>query len=188
MKKLIYLVLPMIVCGELSAQQLGFQINVGVPHDEFKEKTDAVGVGGKINLLFPIAPDNPISIGGDLNYIIYGFNSQREDLRAEIRSGNTIIETIEIPLRIENTNSILGFHGMMRVDPFDGPVRPYLQGLFGFRYISTNTKIIDRSWNNRWSSEDDNVIVRRTNLEDFTFSYGFGGGLMFQINGNVYLD
>ena len=72
--------------------------------------------------------------------------------------------------------------------PTDG-IRPYFEGLFGFRYISTSTRIEERDdgfWNN--NDDDDNVLVRKTNLGDCVLSYGGGGGLQFKIGKDAYLD
>ena len=78
-------------------------------------------------------------------------------------------------------------HGMMRITAPIKAVRPYVEGLFGFRYIHTSTKIVDVDYN--WTDDgDDNVLLRKTNLDDWILSYGGGGGLQFQLKENMYLD
>lgn len=138
--------------------------------------------------LYPLGSD-VVTLGGQMDFMIYGLNAQDKTLSADITVGNTVIDQIIIPLRVINTNSIFGMHALMRITaPTDG-VRPYFEGLFGFRYISTSTRIEDASEDGFWSNdEDDNTIVRKTNLGDCVMSYGGGAGLQFEMKNNVYLD
>lgn len=170
------------------AQQAGMGIVVGIPMREFREATRAEGYGLNFTVLFPLGTE-VVTLGANLDYMIYGLNAKDENLYADITVGNTVIDRLYIPLRVITTNSIFGMHAMMRVTaPTDG-VRPYFEGLFGFRYISTSTRIEDRSEDRFWTQDqDDNIIVRRTNLGDFVLSYGGGGGLQFELGKNAYLD
>lgn len=170
------------------AQMGSFALSLGIPQNEFRENTDATGFGADLSFAIPFQKGLPISFGMDFNYLVYGTNSQDEDLIAEIRAGNTVIDELVIPLRISNTNSIFGTHAFLRAQaPFE-LVQPYVEGLVGFRYISTNTKIIDRSPDNRFSDDDSNVIVRKTVLDDWIFSYGYGGGFMIKVSSNFFID
>jgi opacity protein-like surface antigen len=57
------------------------------------------------------------------------------------------------------------------MQPRHGAVRPYVDGLIGFKYLYTNTTIeIDTE-----NSPSD------TNLSDVTLSYGVGGGVQVQL-------
>lgn len=169
----------------LSAQQAGFGLVFGIPRNEFREATKAEGYGFNLTALFPLGTE-VVNIGGSINYQIYGLRAQNKDLYADITSGGSVIGTIEIPLRVINTNSIFGMHGILRVTAPTDVVRPYMEGLVGFRYISTTTRIEDRD--DFWNDDEDNVLVRRTNLADWIFSYGGGGGIQFNIGEDVYLD
>jgi len=170
------------------SQQAGLGVVVGVPQNEFRLATEAEGYGFNLHALFPVGGTEVINFGGSLNYMIYGYNAQNKDLLAEIKVNEVVIDELLIPLRVTNINSIFGLHANMRVmAPTEG-VKPYFEGLFGFRYISTNTRITDRSDNNRWSDEDSDLIVRKTNLDAWVLSYGGGGGLQFAINDDMYLD
>jgi len=170
------------------AQWGSLSFSVGLPQNDFKENTDATGFGLDLSFGFPIK-NTPVSFGADLNYLVYGLNSMNQDLQANITtSSGAQIGSINVPLRITNTSSIFGFHGLMRVALPEGVVRPYAEGLLGFRYISTNTRITDRSNDRRWSDEDDDVIIRRTILDDWLFSYGYGGGIMFQAGSSIFID
>ena len=163
------------------AQQAGVGIVVGIPRNEFRLATEAEGYGLNLNFMFPIGSE-VINFGGDISYMIYGLNARNEDLFVGING----IPAFDIPLRIVNTNSIFGMHAIMRITAPTDNIRPYFEGLFGFRYISTTTRIEDRD--DFWGDDEDLVLVRRTNLDDFVLSYGGGGGIQFEIGDNVYLD
>jgi hypothetical protein len=80
-------------------------------------------------------------------------------------------------------------HAIMRITAPTDAVRPYFEGLFGFRYISTSTRVEDASDDGFWSNDDDDdVIVSKTNLGDCVMSYGGGAGLQFEMKRNVYMD
>ena len=168
------------------AQQFGIGVVVGVPQNEFRIATEAEGYGLNASIMGKLGT-RIVTFGANLNYMIYGRNDQDHDLTADITFGNTVIDRLVIPLRVINTNSIFGFHGHMRVTAPTKIIRPYIEGLLGFRYISTTTRIEDRD--NFWDDgDDDNVIIRRTNIDDWIFSYGGGGGLQFEIGNDIYLD
>ncbi len=185
MKKSILALTLLSTLFTLSAQQAGFGLVFGIPRNEFREATKAEGYGFDLTALFPVGGE-VINFGGSINYQIYGLNAQNKDLFAEITAGGSVIGTIEIPLRVVNTSSIFGMHGILRVTAPTEAVRPYMEGLVGFRYISTTTRIEDRD--DFWNDDEDNVLVRRTNLAHWIFSYGGGGGIQFNIGQDVYLD
>ncbi len=173
-----------------SAQIGSLGFSVGVPQNDFRENTDATGFGGDLSLAFPFQKGVPIYFGVDVNYMLYGRNARNEDLFASINDQNgTQLASINIPLRIINSNNLFGTHLFLRAQaPFDG-VQPYAEVLGGFRYISTNTKIRDRSPDNRWATEEDSdVIARVTVLDDWILSYGFGGGFFIKVAPGFYID
>ncbi len=175
-----------------SFSQMGsLALSIGIPQNSFRENTDATGIGFDLSFAFPFQKEIPIYLGADINYMVYGFNSQNLDLSADIVAQNgTVIASLPIPLRVVNTNSIFGTHAFIRaVAPFE-LIQPYAEALIGFRYISTNTKIEDRSDELRWARDPDesNLISRTTVLDDWIFSYGFGGGFLIKIGGNAFLN
>ena len=169
-------------------QTLSVGLAFGAPQNEFKENTDATGFGMDLAFAIPFQKGFPLSFGLDFNYLVYGSNSQREILSADIVANGTLIDRIEIPLRIVNTNSIFGTHALVRAQAPLEIVQPYIEGLVGFRYISTNTKILDESPDGRYSDDDDNIIVRKTVLDDWLFSYGYGGGFMINVAPKFFID
>ena len=187
MKRLLLAITFSTALASSYAQQLGLGFVVGVPRNEFRLATEAKGYGLNLTALFPLGTD-VVTFGGNINYQIYGYNSNDQNLNADITANGSVIDRLTIPLTITNTNSILGAHAIMRITAPTGAVRPYFEGLFGFRYISTTTKIEDEE--NFWKSndDDDNVLVKRTNLDDWILSYGGGGGLQIELSENMYLD
>ncbi|SNT20596.1 hypothetical protein SAMN05421640_2850 [Ekhidna lutea] len=189
MKKLITSLSIILISFSSYTQMGSLSLTFGLPQNEFRENTDATGFGGDLSLAFPFQKGVPIYLGGDINYMVYGLNSQDHDLTAEIVANGQVIDELIIPLTVTNTNSIFGTHLFMRaVAPFE-LIQPYAEGLIGFRYISTNTKIIDRSDDRRWADDDDSdVISRKTVLDDWIFSYGYGGGFLIKVGPSVFVD
>jgi hypothetical protein len=179
--------IAMLFVASLNAQerfQMGVQFVPGFPLGEFKKNVGQTGLGG--NLFFAYRfPDSWISIGAAINYLIYGIESREETLSANIP---------EMTVNVVTTNSLLTGHVFFRFQPQKGKVRPYLDGLVGFHYLSTDTSIRDRY---NWGGWDDEISSN--NYHDIAFSTGAGGGIMFCVfqkrkkggDGNavsVYLD
>lgn len=185
----ILLLCTLIVSETASAQGgVGLHFSLGFPYGEFKENTDAVGFGGNLDVLFPMQTETPLTFGFNIGYQVYGLNTQFERLTAQISVGSTVIDEIVMPLKIVTTNSIFGMHAMTRLKAPIPIVQPYIQGLAGFRYISTSTRIVDESEDHRYSSEDNHVIVRKTQLGDYIFSYGGGAGVLVEISQKTFID
>lgn len=162
--------------------------SMGLPQNEFRQNTDALGYGLDLTGGISFQEGVPLFFGLDINYMIYGYSRKNEELTAEIRANEVIIDELVIPLRLVNTSSIFGTHALIRAQaPFDN-VQPYIEGLIGFRYISTSSKILDRSDNRQYTSRESNVLVRETILDDWLFSYGYGGGMMVNLGSNIFLD
>lgn len=190
MKRIILLICAFFsfILAEAQMASLGFSL--GLPQNDFKKNTDATGFGGDLSLAFPFQKGTPVYLGLDLNYMIYGRNARNEDLFASVTAQDgTELARLDIPLRIVNTSSLFGTHAFIRgVIPLES-IQPYGEVLFGFRYMSTNTKILDRSPDGRWSGDaEDDVISRATVLDDWILSYGFGGGFLIKVAPSVFID
>jgi hypothetical protein len=152
-----------------SAQKLdvGIDFLTGLPQNEFRDKIRETGYGVSGHVGYFIG-DLPVMVGAELGYLRYGSETHREYLS----------ETIpEITVDVKTTNNILMFHGFARVQAQDGAVRPYVEGLFGFKYLFTRTSIQDN-----WYDE---TITSATNYDDLVGSRGFGAGVDFRLwNGN----
>jgi hypothetical protein len=140
-------------------RQAGFYFTTIVPRGEFSENVTNNGYGGGGQFLFRLA-GSPFLAGGDLGAVIYGSESRREPISSTIPN---------LQVRVRTTNNIFLAHFVLRAQPRTGPVRPYVDGLIGLKYLFTRTSISDLF--------DGETIASNTDLSDTTLSYGFGGGL-----------
>lgn len=184
MKKIYTSSICFLVSSLSFSQTASFAFSVGVPQNEFRKNTDAIGFGGDISIAFPFQKGTPISFGLDFNYLLYGYNSQDIESTNSFTSNGMLIGKSSSSLEVINTNNLFGTHAFVRAQAASlSYVQPYVEGLIGFRYISTRTKIRDN-----YSKEDDKVIVSKTVVDDWVFSYGYGGGLMIKLDSNLFID
>jgi hypothetical protein len=144
--------------------QAGVDFLTVLPRGEFKDniKNNGYGVGGHFLVRLK---QSPILVGIDLGGVVYGSETRKvtllpdvPEVRAEVTTGNNIFLT----------------HFLVRAQPRHGVVRPYADGLIGFKYLFTNTSI----------NIDSENSASETNLSDLTLSYGFGGGVQVRLNPN----
>ena len=136
---------------------------LGIPIDEFADNVDNVGFG--LNVTAGAGFNTlPFMIGLDLGYMIYGFERRSEPFSTTIP---------DVTVDVETTNNIVLGHLVFRIQPPQGTFQPYLEGLFGFKYLFTSTSVKSRF------SDDD--IASSTNFDDFASSYGAGAGFVFQL-------
>jgi hypothetical protein len=137
---------------------------IGSPQGDFSQKVDhtGIGIGGYFGVLIP---NSPVMIGGDLGFLIYGNEDRKEPFSTTIP---------DVTVDVETSNNIVLGHLLLRVQAPVGAIRPYADGLFGFNYLFTQTRIE----NEKGFNEE---IASSTNFDDFTLSYGFGGGLQIRV-------
>ncbi len=168
---------------------LGISGQVGVPINDFRDNTDAVGGGIRGNLLFAVAPKIPVYFGLDLGYMIYGSSRQDINENLEVRAGNAVVGNIPINLSVKTNNNLLNGYALLR---FKAPlpiVQPYIDGAVGFNYLYTRTKVTDETRDRLFSDPDGSrVISAQTQSNSFVFSYGGGGGVMIKLASNLKLD
>lgn len=153
-------------CASAAAQafQGGLDFMVGSPQREFRKNVDKVGFGIAGNVGF--APEGtPIMLGLEFGFMNYGSSSRREPFSTTIP---------DVFVDVSTTNNFILGHAILRVQPNAGVVRPYLQGMVGFNYLFTETKI-----------ENINVpgqeVASSNNLSDGAFSYGAGAGMLIWV-------
>jgi hypothetical protein len=144
--------------------QGGLDFMIGSPQGEFRKNVDRVGFGGTANAGY--APEGtPIMLGLEIGFMNYGSSSRRESFSTTIP---------DVFVDVSTTNNFIFGHAILRLQPNTGRLRPYLQGMVGFNYLFTETKI-----------ENINVpgqeVASSNNLSDGAFSYGGGAGLMFLV-------
>ena len=145
--------------------QTGINFSLGFPQGEFNRNADNTGLGCKFYFTYKL-PKVPIALGASVGILVYGSDSRDELLQSSIP---------EVTVDVKTRNYILMCHFLIRAQPLDGKIRPYLDGLIGFNHLWTETGIYDQ----RGGVFDE--IASSVNLSDFAFSYGVGGGLMIRL-------
>lgn len=137
---------------------------VGIPQGEFSDQLDQVGYGGNLFAGIGIA-GTPVVVGLDLGYLIYGYERRQEPFSSTIP---------DVTVDVATSNNIALGHFVLRLRAPRGVVQPYVDGLFGGKYLFTETRIE----NERWDGES---IAVSTNFDDWALSYGVGGGLNIRL-------
>ncbi|MBN2029425.1 hypothetical protein JW824_04205 [bacterium] len=150
------------VYGQASFQA-GGNFTLGFPQNEFKNNIDNIGYGGTGFFAYRF-PQSPLLVGASACFLVYGRETREEPFSLTIP---------DVFVDVTTTNSIIMGHLFLRLQPPRGSILPYLDGLFGFNYLSTRTTI-----ENQANNEE---VASSTNFDDITFSYGVGGGLMIRV-------
>lgn len=139
---------------------------VGVPLQSFRDNIDGVGYGGS---LFGGARfgNTPLVLGLDLGFLVYGRTVDTVPFSSTV-GPRVLVDVV-------TTNSIFQPHLVLRLQPADGLVRPYIDGLFGFKYLFTETRVRDDDF------DDDRDIASTTNFDDFALSGGVGAGFDLRV-------
>ncbi|MCB2205441.1 hypothetical protein KQI65_11895 [bacterium] len=168
---LVFAVFPALLTTHVQAQEFrlgqfqgGLDFLVALPQADFKDNTDDVGVGLTLDLGYVI-PDLPVIAGGTFGFASFGSETFNVPFSGTVQLVNVDLTT--------SNNLALG-HLFLRVQPQNGAFRPYFEGLAGFKYLWTESKVEDERF-------EDSEIAGSTNLDDIAFSYGAGGGIMFRV-------
>lgn len=141
--------------------QGSFSFLIGIPQGEFRDNVDNPGFGIDVFGGLGIGA-SPVVLGLDFGFLIYGRERRSEPFSTTIP---------DVTVDVETTNNIVQSHFVLRLQPPDGMVRPYVDGLVGFKYLFTETRIEQERF------VDEDPIARSTNFDDFALSYGIGGGV-----------
>lgn len=160
----------LLVCGFLQnapAQPLeaGASLVLGIPQSQFRRNVDGVG-GGLVGYLTYAPEQEPLSIGLQVTFINYGSQDTKDIIYGP---------TVPVFGKVTTTNNILSFHLAGRLQPNNGSLRPYLEGLLGWNHLFTRTAVTDE--------ETNESIQSNTDLNDNAFSYGGGGGMLIRLSG-----
>ncbi len=147
--------------------QAGLGFIVGSPQGELRNNIDGNGYGLGIEGF--VGPDrSPFSVGLNFGFMNYGHDERTEALSTTIP---------DLKVRVRNDNNIVHGNLVLRFQPVrTGWLRPYADGLVGFKYLYTSTSIENE---NSWGGEE---IASSTNFDDGALSYGVGGGLLFRVH------
>lgn len=144
----------------------------GIPMDAFRENLDAVGFGGGGIILLQLGR-LPVFAGLELSGMTYDSESQDYD----VNIGGFLRR-----YRLRTANNIFLIHGAVRFQPeVNFPIRPYFDGMIGFKNLYTRTTLTDR---------DADTTESDTDRRDWAFSYGGALGLQLAIfrNPGITLD
>jgi hypothetical protein len=144
--------------------QAGGHFVLGFPQDEFKQNVENTGLGGNFYFAYRF-PRSFLSAGISFGFLIYGSERREEPLSLTIP---------DLIVDVRTTNSILLCHLFLRLQPPQGRIRPYLDGLVGLNYLTTDTSIKERG---DW----DDGRISSNNFNDLALSYGMGGGVMVSL-------
>ncbi len=173
----VLLLFILVVPGTSLAQnfQGGANFVIGFPQGKFKDNIDRNGYGFIANIGY--APQiNPYMVGLEFAYLNYGSETRTEPF-------STTIPDVYVDVNTSN-NIVLGDF-FLRLQPNRGFFQPYIEGLIGFSYLFTETKIEN-------IGNGDEEVASSKNFDDFAFNYGAGGGVAFVVykaheNGNAGL-
>ncbi|MCY3772426.1 MAG: hypothetical protein OXG98_10465 [Gemmatimonadetes bacterium] len=143
----------------------GIGILGGFPTGEFGEnvKNPGIGLSGFAGYMIP---RTPAVIGLDLGYMIYGHERRTEQFSLTIP---------DVLVDVVTENNIFSMNAFLRLQTKSDPLRFYVEGVVGFHYLFTSTTIEELFG---FSGED---IASSTNLDDFAFTKGVGGGLLIEL-------
>lgn len=149
---------------------VGASLAVANPQYDFERISDnniyGLNIDGGYNM-------NAFMIGGNLTYLFRGSQNFEKALSTTQPGINTDVTT---------THSLLQLHLLGRLQYPNNFFIPYVDGLIGGSFFSTSTE--SKSQNN--TGNESNVIASTTNQSDFTYSIGYGVGLMANVYNTEY--
>jgi hypothetical protein len=178
-RKYYLIIILFIFTAPAFAQSGGLNFTLAFPDGEFKDQLKRTGLGLSIEGLV-LGPNeySPFGIGANFSFLNYGSESRRAPW------SNTIPD---VTVDVDRSYNIMQLHVLFRIAPPMNIVRPYLDLLFGGSYLFTETKVV--------STNRGEEVTSSTNFDDWAWSYGFGGGIMFKVYenpnenlGKVYVD
>ncbi|MFC1607666.1 hypothetical protein ACFL47_06800 [Candidatus Latescibacterota bacterium] len=152
--------LTLLIPGAVSAESfdVGIHFSVLSPKGDFHDAVDNNGLGLSVEGFYnPQA--FPVKIGIQAGYSLYGITQRTEPFSQSIP---------DVRVDVETTNNIVTTHAVLRFQHHFGRLSPYLDGLFGFHYLFTETEVQDDDY--------DEPIASTTNFDDIALSYGIGAG------------
>lgn len=149
---------------------------------EFAHNTHSTGLGINAGYYFPFSRSIPVFLGLEGGWTVKGTNSEHLNQDLEIRAGNTIIDILPIRMDLETRNTIWnGFASLRFVVPF-ALIKPYIEPKVGFNYLTTGTRLYDRTSFSWLSNSDDGLITQEQQIGSFVFAWGGEAGFLLPLN------
>ncbi len=138
---------------------------IAFPAGEFRNNVPENGIGASVSLAAPIG-GTPFMIGGELGFLVYGYESRKEPFS---------VADPDFRVRQTTWNNIMQAHLFLRWLSARENVRFFFEGLVGFKYFFTDSHLVDVGYAEGYP------IGKTTNLSDHAFSYGLGAGLSLRL-------
>jgi hypothetical protein len=135
-------------------------LEIGVPVGEFQDTwgKEIFGVSGNLTVPMRILPFD------------WGFDFAWGRMGGTSRQVPVSIEHVEATTGDLRVNSdMFGYHGLLRLKPFNGKVSPYVEGMLGIRQFTTRTKIDVVGM--------DQPYFDQRNANEFIWSHGWAAGI-----------
>jgi hypothetical protein len=122
-----------------------------------------------------IGRESPLALGLRGGFLVYGHESERVPLSPTIPG---------VWVDVDRDNNIVLGQLLLRLQAWQGDVRPYGEAFVGLNYLYTKTSV---------SSEDTGIeFAGSNNWDDTAFAWGAGGGLLLRVGktkaGPIYVD
>lgn len=125
------------------------------------------------------SPDLPLVLSTEIGLLNYGFDDHLE-LRFPGGANTPAVSVVNV----ETGSTILMTHLVARFVPFGGKIVPYIDGLIGFKYLSTNIGIESEAIfddDNLITLVDEDRLLTSSTFDSFGVSYGVGAGIDIQV-------
>jgi len=172
MKKLILssLLLLCIQSAGLAQSTFGFHVDSWFPTGDLKNDSPELWGGGFSLEAVGQLKNSPVHVGAQIGWNRYG---------SELRNGYHGPGLGDIRLR--RNNELANMLGIIRLKPnVTGNIQPYVDFVAGFTYVYTRAVYRDSGVQEPFRED--------TELRDFAFNYGVGGGLEIFLSDELSLD
>ncbi len=151
---------------------LGGGIGLSVPTGEFQGSVEKNMLLLDGRLAFPLGRIPIVQGGFAFGYSVMGRNDKTVPI---------VTEYLGITEGTLTTRSkVFSYHPLLRLNPLTGRIRPYVDGMVGFRQFSTTTKVTA-------DGVEENISKER-NESDVAFSTGWAAGLMYTFGDRGYIE
>ena len=107
-------------------------------------------------------------LGLDVAFLGYGHTTDQVPFSSTVGP--------RVPVEVSTSNNVLETHLSARLQRRRGRFRPYAEGLVGFKYLFTRTRIGDDDFGDNFGDDFGDEVASSTNYDDFALSGGAGAG------------
>lgn len=151
---------------------LGGGIGLSVPTGDFRQAAEKNMFLLNAHLAFPLGRVPVIQGGFAFGYSVMGHNERTVPVNTEYMD---ITEGT-----LTTRSKVFSYHPLLRLNPLTGRIRPYVDGMVGFRQFSTTSKVTA-------DGVEENISKER-NETDVAFSTGWAAGLMYTFGDRAYVE